>query len=597
MKQLLVRISRKAQTLIKRGLNVAVAACLLGSMGAASLPLASVSAQNLTPAPRVSFTFDDGLTSALTEAAPVLNAHGFAGTNYIITDCVGTVGTCPAEETADYMTWDQIAHLNATYGWEIGSHTVSHPQLDTDGLTQAQVTEQLANSKQALTAKGYAANSFAAPYGDYSNMVRAEAAKYYTSFRGFHDLGANIYPYNDQLIVVQQVQDGVTVDQVKAYVDAAKASNQWLVLVFHEVKQTTTGNPDDYQYSTANLDAIAQYVQDQNVQVTTMSNGLATGTNNLVANGSFDSTLALGAYTGTPSATEWTTDATANIAINTANNGSYPGPTNSISFTAGAANAHLFSPLVTVSASQSYLIKSFLNVASITSGELGYYIHEYDANGAEIGGQWKKAEVTAFVENINLTYTPTSAAVVKASLEIYVTANSGITAYVDSFEWFSVNEVVPPADTTAPVISGVTPSNTATGATITWTTNEAADSIVNYGISDSYGSQAQSTGLTTAHSLILSGLIASTTYHYQVISKDAAGNPATSVDMTFTTSSTTTPGVKTGDANGDGFVDALDYSTVLSNWGTGTTKDKGDVNGDAVVDALDLSTVLSNWGK
>ena len=92
-------------------------------------------------------------------------------------------------------------------------------------------------------------------------------------------------------------------------------------------------------------------------------------------------------------------------------------------------------------------------------------------------------------------------------------------------------------DTTAPVISSVTATSiTSTGATITWTTNEAADTQVEYGTTTSYGSSTTlNSSLVTSHSQSLSGLTASTLYHYRVKSSDAAGNPATSGDYTFTT--------------------------------------------------------------
>jgi chitin-binding protein len=80
--------------------------------------------------------------------------------------------------------------------------------------------------------------------------------------------------------------------------------------------------------------------------------------------------------------------------------------------------------------------------------------------------------------------------------------------------------------------SGVTSS----GATITWSTNEASDSQVEYGLTPSYGSSTPlNTSLVTNHSVALSGLTASTTYHYRVKSRDAATNPAVSGDYTFTT--------------------------------------------------------------
>jgi hypothetical protein len=91
-------------------------------------------------------------------------------------------------------------------------------------------------------------------------------------------------------------------------------------------------------------------------------------------------------------------------------------------------------------------------------------------------------------------------------------------------------------DTTAPVLSAIASSTTATTVQITWTTNEAATSVVNYGPTSSYGTASSSAALSTGHTINLSGLSASTPYHFQVRSLDAAGNVATSSDLTFTTS-------------------------------------------------------------
>ena len=103
--------------------------------------------------------------------------------------------------------------------------------------------------------------------------------------------------------------------------------------------------------------------------------------------------------------------------------------------------------------------------------------------------------------------------------------------------------VLTSSDTTPPTISAVASSGiTSSGATITWTTNEASDSQIDYGTTSSYGSSTTlNTSLVTAHSQTLSGLTAGALYHYRVKSKDAAGNLASSGDYTFTTSSDTTP--------------------------------------------------------
>ncbi|MHA3774164.1 fibronectin type III domain-containing protein [Verrucomicrobiota bacterium sgz303538] len=93
----------------------------------------------------------------------------------------------------------------------------------------------------------------------------------------------------------------------------------------------------------------------------------------------------------------------------------------------------------------------------------------------------------------------------------------------------------PPADSTPPAISALTAAPTNTGATVSWTTDEASSSRVEYGATTSYGAVATDAKLGTAHSLAISGLTAGTTYHYRVQSTDAAGNTATSADGTFST--------------------------------------------------------------
>lgn len=101
-----------------------------------------------------------------------------------------------------------------------------------------------------------------------------------------------------------------------------------------------------------------------------------------------------------------------------------------------------------------------------------------------------------------------------------------------------------PTDQTPPNIDGdaVTVSVTSASATISWTTDEAATSVVNYGLTDSYG-QSVSGASATSHSVTISSLSANTTYHFSIKVTDAAGNSNSTEDLIFTTSaasSTTT---------------------------------------------------------
>ncbi|MBA2480238.1 MAG: fibronectin type III domain-containing protein [Planctomycetes bacterium] len=130
----------------------------------------------------------------------------------------------------------------------------------------------------------------------------------------------------------------------------------------------------------------------------------------------------------------------------------------------------------------------------------------------------------------------------------------------------------PPPDTTAPIITGISVGSiTANSAVVTWTTNEASDSRVQYGTTTAYGSQTTlNATMVTTHSVALSGLTASTLYHLRVLSRDAAGNLATSTDVTFTTSAIpdTTPPVISAIA-----VSAITASGASISWTTNESSD------------------------
>ncbi len=84
-------------------------------------------------------------------------------------------------------------------------------------------------------------------------------------------------------------------------------------------------------------------------------------------------------------------------------------------------------------------------------------------------------------------------------------------------------------DTVPPTISALSASAIGTStATITWTTNEPADSAVHFGTdSASLTQTASNPALVTSHNVGLTGLTPNTTYFYRVTSADAAGNLAT----------------------------------------------------------------------
>lgn len=94
------------------------------------------------------------------------------------------------------------------------------------------------------------------------------------------------------------------------------------------------------------------------------------------------------------------------------------------------------------------------------------------------------------------------------------------------------------SDNVAPIISNVVVVPSFTTAQITFDTNEPATTILNYGLTNSYGNSiTHAQSLLLSHSFSLSGLLPNTVYHFNIIVTDAAPylNSASSLDQNFIT--------------------------------------------------------------
>ena len=131
-------------------------------------------------------TFDDAFASVATLAAPILERLGLPGSLYVVTAYPAAPDEPMAWEGTDHwlgtehehelrpMSWDQVAEL-AEAGWEVGSHTVSHPRLS--GLDDdAELARELEQSRAEMEERlGRPCASLAYPYGDHDERV-VEAA-------------------------------------------------------------------------------------------------------------------------------------------------------------------------------------------------------------------------------------------------------------------------------------------------------------------------------------------------------------------------------------------------------------------------------------
>jgi len=214
----------------------------------------------------VSVTFDDGWASQYDNALPILEKYGVPATMYVLSGSINT---------QDYMSQAQIQAF-ASRGDEIASHTVTHPDLTK--LSAAQLENELAQSKATLQRMfgPTAALDFASPYGAYSPATTAAVQRHYATQRNTDDgfnAQAGFNPYN---ILVQNVDSSTTTATVQRWINTAKASNTWLVLVYHEVGASI--GQDIYHTGTAALDSHMAAVKNSGLPMVTVRQGASAHT-------------------------------------------------------------------------------------------------------------------------------------------------------------------------------------------------------------------------------------------------------------------------------------------------------------------------------
>lgn len=119
---------------------------------------------------RAVVTFDDGYAGVLARALPLLVAHGFSATVFVVSGRLGGVNDWDGETPGDALLSADGVRTLAAAGIEIGSHGATHRALP--GLSDADLVSEVAGSKAALEAvTGAPVVSFCYPYGAFDDRV------------------------------------------------------------------------------------------------------------------------------------------------------------------------------------------------------------------------------------------------------------------------------------------------------------------------------------------------------------------------------------------------------------------------------------------
>ena len=137
---------------------------------------------SLPPRPII-LTFDDANEDNYTNAFPIMKKYGMTGVLYLPYDYIGGNG---------YLTVDQVKEMAAA-GWEVGSHSLTHPNLTV--LDPARLRAEIVDSRKKLEKLlGLPILTFAYPFGkvgtasvDYvkfAGYIAAMGATGYTADQG-----------------------------------------------------------------------------------------------------------------------------------------------------------------------------------------------------------------------------------------------------------------------------------------------------------------------------------------------------------------------------------------------------------------------------
>lgn len=128
--------------------------------------------------PYIAFSFDDGLENCMT-AAEILREFGVTGCFFV---CPAIVGEKSFERVTQYcrdrlhlppvdlLSWRDLEELRKA-GHEVGSHTLSHPNLA--AIPWDQVVEEVEGSRQELVRRLGCADHFAWSYGRFEHFSPA----------------------------------------------------------------------------------------------------------------------------------------------------------------------------------------------------------------------------------------------------------------------------------------------------------------------------------------------------------------------------------------------------------------------------------------
>ena len=210
--------------------------------------------------PFVIMTFDDALSTWIDEALPRMSVYGWKGVAFAPT------------------TWYTAADFQkvADAGWEIGSHTLTHPLLTQ--LSESEIEHEVADSKAWLEANIDGANpviSFAYPSGNDNELVRTVVSRHYkyACDAGWYKISSSPWDLTPSLTIPRYIIcEEVYKERMQNALDDAITTENSVVLLFHDIRE----NPGTFGVTPEHFQECLEMIAQTELQVLTFKdiNGL-----------------------------------------------------------------------------------------------------------------------------------------------------------------------------------------------------------------------------------------------------------------------------------------------------------------------------------
>lgn len=207
----------------------------------------------------ISISFDDGWKSSYVKATKSLEQHKMSATFYINPGALGLPG---------FITEGDLKDLQRRH-FHLASHGINH--VDMTSINTDWLKRELTDSKEHLIKKlGLKTVDFATPYGKHDPQTDFHIQSTYVSHRGTDEginTKLNFDSYNLQVLFIHK---NTQLSYLKQQLEAAKASNGWLILVYHEIDN----DDNKFSVSSETFEQQLQAIGESSIPVLTVRQAL-----------------------------------------------------------------------------------------------------------------------------------------------------------------------------------------------------------------------------------------------------------------------------------------------------------------------------------